>query len=400
MKLFFTFTVALLLSVFGGTNISSQQITNLTNKDIRWKVDKIKLPTDATLFSVSFPDKDNGWIGGSSGSLFKTTNGGASWDAVQVPDIDEKSIRELYFVDKDKGWIVTSERGIFLHKYGQGNLETGFTSDAGKSWTMKKINKGIGIHRIRFRGKNQGWMIGSKGEKDQFGVPRSQPYLLSTNDSGKNWTDISSNVITAVNSFLTMKELTLFIQGIHEITWSSDAKVLLFLGYGMIVSSANGTSDWQVEVMPQERPPQPGYEAFVNGFLLDKNVIQLISSIASDHHGTGSDITIREPDKTYKTEFISNIALNETIRFNDGAELAAGQEGYISSDNGKLVLPRGVIFASKEKGSNWYEVTEKKSLSTTDKEPEIPLLHGIAKSSENEAWAVGVRGTIVKIYRK
>ena len=37
------------------------------------------VPTQAHLHHIHFVDQNNGWVGGSGGTLFQTTNGGQSW---------------------------------------------------------------------------------------------------------------------------------------------------------------------------------------------------------------------------------------------------------------------------------------------------------------------------------
>jgi photosystem II stability/assembly factor-like uncharacterized protein len=87
-----------------------------------WQV--ISLPTEATFADLSFTnDENHGWLVGSRGTLFETTDGGDTWQERKIDLGDEKvSYSDISF-NGQEGWIV-GKPSILLH-----------TDDAGASWS-------------------------------------------------------------------------------------------------------------------------------------------------------------------------------------------------------------------------------------------------------------------------
>ncbi len=78
----------------------------------------------AYLYKVRFSDKDNGWIVGASGLIYRTTDGGDNWISQRQKDYELSSI---YFVNENIGWAV-GEVGVILH-----------TSDGGDNWQQQNV---------------------------------------------------------------------------------------------------------------------------------------------------------------------------------------------------------------------------------------------------------------------
>jgi photosystem II stability/assembly factor-like uncharacterized protein len=87
-----------------------------------WKV--ISLPTEATFADIGFTDDlTRGWLVGTQGTLFETSNGGDTWQEKIVNLEEEKvSFSAVSFQGKE-GWIV-GKPSILLH-----------TNDGGDTWS-------------------------------------------------------------------------------------------------------------------------------------------------------------------------------------------------------------------------------------------------------------------------
>jgi len=75
--------------------------------------------------SVHFPDANTGYICGSSGSIYKTKDGGKNWQNIRkggVAGKKNKGFQALWFTDTERGWLV-GDKGIFWR-----------TEDGGDSW--------------------------------------------------------------------------------------------------------------------------------------------------------------------------------------------------------------------------------------------------------------------------
>ena len=71
---------------------------------------------------VTFFDANTGLLCGSSGTLLRTTDGGASWDSVGVGA--SSSIYDIFFLNASVGYIC-----------GTTTIDAWKTTDAGLTWT-------------------------------------------------------------------------------------------------------------------------------------------------------------------------------------------------------------------------------------------------------------------------
>jgi photosystem II stability/assembly factor-like uncharacterized protein len=382
----FTIFITLLLGT-GQINV------DLNKKPLRKElgVKKIELSTNRSLYSISFPEKDFGWIGGSAGTLLKTINGGESWEIVQIPNVENRTLRKIYFLTKDVGWVVSSPREFLYQNNGEDSIDISTTRDGGKSWTMKKLDEGVRIYRIKFRGKDQGWMVGVRLRKGSQATESEEgSYVLYTKDGGITWDNISSNVKKAFPE----------IGIIRDVDFVANSQVIFFCDREPVISSSDGVGNWSILPTPEEQIFDIGNYDFVAGLLLNEKTYQVISSIQNNMHGVGSVLTTWESKTSNHSDRVVGIAFYEAVSFLDGSTLAVGGEGWFThDDNQKVVLPRGVVYSSTPKGADWKEILPMQKPKTNEDKQMIPLLLAVTKSSEKEAWAVGARGTLLKITR-
>ena len=117
------------------------------------------------LFNIKFANRSVGWVVGSNGSIFRTTDGGANWthqnSGVNV------LLTGLAVLDMNTAWA-TGASGTLI-----------FTKDGGRTWDRRDINSRAGISDIFFLDSEHGWAVG-------YGT------ILSTTDSGRTWAVTSS----------------------------------------------------------------------------------------------------------------------------------------------------------------------------------------------------------------
>jgi photosystem II stability/assembly factor-like uncharacterized protein len=119
-----------------------------------------------SLFSIDFLNHDTGWIGGSNGILFKTTNCGVSW--VQKETGANTRFYGLSFTSPDTGWA-----GGF-NNFGDSKVH--FTSTGGESWVVKYVDPvNQGVEDIFFTSAKEGWAVGWPGK------------IIHTTDAGNTW---------------------------------------------------------------------------------------------------------------------------------------------------------------------------------------------------------------------
>lgn len=120
--------------------------------------------TSESLTSVYFVNNDYGWIAGTNGTVFKTTNGGEDWQSLKTNY--NGTITKIFFIDENNGWAFNTE-GTFL-----------ITNDGGFNW--KSQNLSTGILAMSFISKDIGWLASTtKG-------------ILKTTDGGSTWNSLTS----------------------------------------------------------------------------------------------------------------------------------------------------------------------------------------------------------------
>lgn len=127
------------------------------------------------LNAVFFTDAKHGWVGGDSGFLCHTEDGGGAW--AERPIGTESSINDVYFVSKDNGFVLAGG-SIFS------------TDDAGQTW--RESHKFLAtefqgatpeLYSLRFDGKKRGWVVGSLTRGDRV----VGSILAITKDGGASW---------------------------------------------------------------------------------------------------------------------------------------------------------------------------------------------------------------------
>ncbi|QQS34905.1 MAG: choice-of-anchor J domain-containing protein [Ignavibacteriales bacterium] len=125
----------------------------------------------STFRSIDMVNPDTGYVVGSLGAVYRTTNGGTSWDSLTTPIAGTASLYKVDFVDYNTGWIFsnTSDATGTIWK----------TTDAGTTWSQQILTGAAGndqrIYNASMLDANTGWIVNY--------TPR--PYR--TTDGGATW---------------------------------------------------------------------------------------------------------------------------------------------------------------------------------------------------------------------
>lgn len=167
----------------------------------------------AWLRSIYFVDSETGWIVGSKGTIFKTSDSGDSWQRIEWKSSD--LIRDVFFLNKDTGWILCER-----DQFSVGNNAASYvlqTADGGKTWSeLESPDRSIRMLRFVYSKDRLGFIVGEKGTvwhydscQNKFetsnvgtqfmltdGIYLSEASrlvvggggtILQTNDNGKTW---------------------------------------------------------------------------------------------------------------------------------------------------------------------------------------------------------------------
>jgi hypothetical protein len=133
------------------------------NSNLTWQIRQI--PTNGKLNSVFFVDENRGWVAGTNGRIFHTTNGGDSW--VDTSLAFQHNITEIEYLHNGSGYLVGSE------DLTNTNAILYITSDFGNEWTKvnledlilnTEVNNGIlkGINQVKKIGEEY-YLIADNG---------------------------------------------------------------------------------------------------------------------------------------------------------------------------------------------------------------------------------------------
>jgi len=142
---------------YGGTTDSGAVLLRWEN----FKPNRVKVPQARFFFDLDFVDGKLGWMVGSDGSVFKTTDGGSSW--LPQPVGERNSLfYKIDFVDQQSGWLI-SQPGEIFH-----------TRNGGESWELVHQTPHV-LFGLHFIDKLHGWVVGKDG------------LILKTENGGKTW---------------------------------------------------------------------------------------------------------------------------------------------------------------------------------------------------------------------
>lgn len=140
----------------------------------------IKILTEKKGISIrglSIPNKSVIWASGSKGSVVKSVDGGASFEWMQVKGHEQRDFRSIHAWNDQEAIIVAIASPAYILK----------TSNGGASWNIvyENTDTAMFLDAIHFKDDNNGLVVGDPINKHIF--------LLSTNDRGATWKQISAN---------------------------------------------------------------------------------------------------------------------------------------------------------------------------------------------------------------
>lgn len=119
--------------------------------------------SNGALNALHFTDVNNGWVVGSKGKIFKTSDGGTNWHRITHPSMSTNpNSKTLHFISSNIGWIGTDD--------GIGSRKVIHTTDAGNSWSIQSVPITSSIFSISFADVNNGWLTSDYGVIAKYSV--------------------------------------------------------------------------------------------------------------------------------------------------------------------------------------------------------------------------------------
>jgi photosystem II stability/assembly factor-like uncharacterized protein len=290
--------------------------------------------TTDTLFAVQFLDVNNGYAGGSQGTMLKTTDGGTNWTDISISSVNP--VNDIYFTDNSTGWVAIGNVDD-----GDNSGEIWGTTDGGTTWTNLTFNSTRARLGISFADGSLGWACGS----------RNGPLDISnTTDSGSNWAEQSDGAIFG----WTYKIDALSTTDVWTVGGAFFPSVT-----GMIIHSTDGGSTWvlqSVGTIP---------------FLYDLEAIDASNILVAGDQGAIMATTDGGANWTTQTS-----GSTEILR----------RLSFTSTTAGVACGDNGTILSTTDGGTTWAAET---SGITTD-------IQGVYMIDGTVGYAVGEGGTILK----
>lgn len=300
----------------------------------------LQRPTTRNLRAMYFEDSLKGWIGGDSGLILKTTNGGQNW--TQQPTGLNTTVYSIFFTDASTGYALAWELdNTPPNFYGTRYL---YTTNGGTVWNNYLFpDSNYFANTVYYRDQQNGYLGGTQG-KIYFTTDAGQVWNLSSIDSGL----VFGFPVEEIKFFNANSGYA--VGGAFDIA-------------GIIWRTSNGGRSWQTRIVG----PEPVNDIHI----IDEN--NAIGAGGDFEYGSSKVVTSNSGfDWNYEEFGVFGIA--NSIAFRNP------QEGWISL---------GIIdsfLVTTDSGSSWR-------MSAV---PQQGRIYKIVFSDQRNGWAIGNDGILLK----
>ena len=349
------------------------------------------------LQSISFANKQNGWIVGEYGTILSTNDFGSSWRKYSASPVTGH-LNGLFVISTEKAWAV-GDNGAIIQ-----------TVDGGKTWVIAPPFGNLRDVCFAKTNPSKGWIVGDNG------------IILYTEDGGAKWVEQSSPTLKTLysvfalddNNVWAVGEGSVIIRTKNGIDWelvsSSPQGVALRSVYfsdtnnGWVVGDLGNILYWNGSVWASRNWTTTknlygvqfignsiGYIVGDGGLLIytkdgglnweriptntDRLLTNLCFVTADLGWIVGDEGIILKKDK------------NDIIRQNSGTIVTLYDVDFVNNAEGWVVGANRTLLSTTSGGSNWKIGTIPHARST---------IYGVDFTSNNSAIAVGRTGNILR----
>ncbi|MEO8209195.1 MAG: T9SS type A sorting domain-containing protein [bacterium] len=297
-------------------------------------------PTSSNLRTCFFVDSLNGWIGGDSGLMIRTTNKGQSWTFQNTGAT--YAIISMYFLNQRLGYAISWEIDNTPPNYYGTRIFA--TSNGGNNWSNTLLrDTNLFINSVFFLDSLNGYIGGSEGK------------IFYTTNSGNNW------------KLSVMDSGIVFGFPVREIKFHDSQNGFAVGGVfdiaGVIYKTINGGRNWGVTLVG----PEPVNDLY---YIDSVNVI----GMGGDFEYGSSKVTTTDGGEVWDYHEFGFFGIANSIGFRTKEEGWASLgivDSFLISTNG---------------GSNW-------KLTGT---PNGAKIYKLFFTDSRNGWAVGNNGVILK----
>jgi photosystem II stability/assembly factor-like uncharacterized protein len=244
-----------------------------------------------SIYAISFPTINKGFLAGEQGVLYRTENEGTDWSLLSPVDrIFYNDFKSMYFINADIGFLVGTKGRIMK------------TVDGGTSWKAYSINYN-NINGLAFPDAATGYVATGNT-------------VYKTTDSAKNWTILPLSVGTTFNSAFGKAHF-----------FSKDTGLVASTNYAYINKTNDGGQTWR-KIYPSGNTSYDN----VPGMSFINDSVGFITFLSS---GGGSLLTKTKDRGETWTGVDSSHSIGEIHFLNEKTGYALGQNRlFKTSDSG------------------------------------------------------------------
>ena len=306
--------------------------------------------------AVHAVDANTCWIGGSGGTILRTTNGGAHWQTIQIPGAGSLDFRDIHAFSTHTA--IAMSAGLSE----QDKARIYRTEDGGESWKIvyQTVQNGVFLDGIDFWDQQRGICMGDP--------VNGRFFILTTQDGGKSWQELPQKNRPAAR----VQEAAYAASGTSIITYGSGEAYIGTGGadFARVIRSSDYGQSWRASTTPLPANATTGI--FGLRFWSKKNGIAVGGDYKNVKHEAPNVLMTKDGGKTWRITATTNpVGLKESVATYGHAPLTLIAVG----SNGSSF--------SNDQGQSWNFLGDE-------------AFHAIS-IVEQTAYAVGANGLIGKI---
>ena len=193
--------------------VGSNIILRSTDKGANWKLQETI--NFGAIWGLSFVDKNNGFVVGDGGWVYKTSDGGATWTLIWNTGVYTDYYRSISMLNSSVGLIAESD-GKLLR-----------TTDGGITW-LKISTSVLSLETVYFFNQNNAYAIGQEGS------------ILKSTDGGSSWTKKTSHSTDRLSGIWFTDSMNGFVVGQYGSGFMTG-------NMGIILRTTNGGENWDLQ---------------------------------------------------------------------------------------------------------------------------------------------------------
>ncbi|NOT63930.1 MAG: hypothetical protein HOP19_27265 [Acidobacteria bacterium] len=332
------------------------------------------------LMGVHFVDPQNGYIAGSTGTVFATTNGGATWEKVALPVRESKETLRDVWTFNVRQQLVLGEYNRDLHPSSDMIFGPNFMLWRGdemkEDWREISVAEPRNPRSLKPRRKAPGVDSRSDNEEDDeefFRISSSMVVRMHFADERNGWLVGESGMIqrTSIGGMGWTMQYAVTRKLLNDVYAVSDKEVWIVGGGGTILRTTDGGQSWVEQNSPTTQNLRAVHFANAeNGWAVGPNGL-LLKATASQ----------RRPDGTLPVKW--DILPAPTKENLNDVFFISPQEGWVAGEH-------ATILHTTDGGRTWADALEDTEVRRYINFNRLFFLN------RTLGWAVGTSGAIYK----